>query len=86
MKNRVTTRVGSRISIRINARLADEAVKILGVKSRVEAARVALREILSLKPPKGRVKLADHSELVSQPVGAGGKRNSEAEHSCPASF
>jgi Arc/MetJ family transcription regulator len=36
-------------SIRVNARLADEAKKLLGVKSRSEAARVALREILGLR-------------------------------------
>jgi Arc/MetJ family transcription regulator len=35
-------------SIRVNTRLADEAKKILGVKSRSEAARIALREILGL--------------------------------------
>jgi Arc/MetJ family transcription regulator len=39
-------------SIRINARLADEAMAILKVKSRTEAVRVALREILSLQQPK----------------------------------
>jgi len=38
-------------SIRVATRLADEAVKVLGVKSRTEAARVALREIVSLKRP-----------------------------------
>lgn len=36
-------------SIRVNTRLADEAKKLLGVKSRSEAARVALREILGLR-------------------------------------
>jgi Arc/MetJ family transcription regulator len=40
-------------SIRLDMRLADEAVKVLGVRSRTEAARVALREIVSLKRRKG---------------------------------
>jgi len=35
--------VATTTSIRIDARLADEAVKILEVKSRTEAARVALQ-------------------------------------------
>jgi Arc/MetJ family transcription regulator len=68
--------VSSRTSIRISAPLVDEAVKILGVKSPVEAVRVALREVLSLKPPKRkeRLKLADRSELVSRRARAGNKR------------
>jgi Arc/MetJ family transcription regulator len=36
-------------SIRLDTRLADEAVKVLGVKSRTEAVHMALREILALK-------------------------------------
>jgi len=36
-------------SIRPDTRLADEAVKALGVKSRAEAVHVALREIGVLK-------------------------------------
>jgi hypothetical protein len=36
-------------SIRVNTRLADQAKKILGVKSRSEAARIALHEILALR-------------------------------------
>jgi Arc/MetJ family transcription regulator len=36
-------------SIRLNTQLADEAAKILGVKSRTEAVHVALREIVALK-------------------------------------
>ena len=35
-------------SIRLDTRLADEAAKILGVKSRTEAIHVALREIVAL--------------------------------------
>jgi Arc/MetJ family transcription regulator len=36
-------------SIRLDTDLADEAVKILGAKSRTEAVHVALREIVALK-------------------------------------
>jgi Arc/MetJ family transcription regulator len=36
-------------SIRVDTRLADEAKKLLGVRSRSEAARIALREILGLR-------------------------------------
>ena len=36
-------------SIRLDTRLADEAVKVLGVKSRTEAIRVSLREIVALQ-------------------------------------
>jgi Arc/MetJ family transcription regulator len=40
---------GTLTSIRLDTRLADEAVKVLGVKSRTEAVHVALREIVALK-------------------------------------
>jgi len=36
-------------SIRLGTQLADEAAKLLGVKSRTEAVHVALREIVALK-------------------------------------
>lgn len=36
-------------SIRLDTELADEAVKVLGVKSRTEAIHSALREIVALK-------------------------------------
>jgi len=36
-------------SIRLDTRLADEAVKVLGVKSRTEAIRVSPREIVALQ-------------------------------------
>lgn len=36
-------------SIRLDTSLADEAVKILGVKSRTEAIHIALGEIVALK-------------------------------------
>ena len=36
-------------SIRLDTHLADEAAKILGVKSRTEAVHIALKEIVALK-------------------------------------
>ena len=36
-------------SIRLDVRLADEEVKVLGVKSRTEAIHLALKEIVALK-------------------------------------
>jgi Arc/MetJ family transcription regulator len=39
----------SRISIRIDTNLADEAKKVPGAKSRSAAVQVALREIVDLK-------------------------------------
>lgn len=36
-------------SIRLDTHLADEAVKVLGVKSRTEAVHVALKEIVALQ-------------------------------------
>lgn len=36
-------------SIRLDTALADEAAKVLGVKSRTEAVHAALREIVALK-------------------------------------
>ncbi len=36
-------------SIRLDTQLADEAAKVLRVKSRTEAVHVALREIVALK-------------------------------------
>jgi len=40
---------GTLTSIRLDIHLADEAVKVLGVKSRTEAVHVALREIVALQ-------------------------------------
>jgi Arc/MetJ family transcription regulator len=40
---------GALKSIRLDMRLADEAVKVFGVKSRTEAVHVALREIVAMK-------------------------------------
>jgi Arc/MetJ family transcription regulator len=39
----------SMTSIRLDTELADEAAKVLGVKSRTEAVHVALREVVALK-------------------------------------
>lgn len=36
-------------SIRLDTRLADEAAKVLGVKSRTEAIHVSLKEVVALK-------------------------------------
>jgi Arc/MetJ family transcription regulator len=43
-------------SIRLDTDLADEAVKVLGAKSRTEAVHVALREIVALKRFQGLMK------------------------------
>jgi len=43
-------------SIRLDTHLADEAVKVLGVKSRTEAVHVALREVVALKRFKDLMK------------------------------
>lgn len=43
-------------SIRLDTGLADEAAKVLGVKSRTEAVHVALREIVALKRFKDLMK------------------------------
>lgn len=47
---------GTLTSIRLDTHLADEAVKVLGVKSRTEAVHVALREIVALKRFKDLMK------------------------------
>jgi Arc/MetJ family transcription regulator len=36
-------------SIRLDIRLADEAARVLGLKSRTEAIHVALREVVALR-------------------------------------
>jgi Arc/MetJ family transcription regulator len=43
-------------SIRLDTDLADEAVRVLGVKSRTEAVHVALREIVALRRFKDLMK------------------------------
>ena len=56
-------------SIRLDTQLADEAAKVLGVKSRTEAVHSALREIVALKRFKklmrknaGKLSFAGHGE------------------------
>jgi len=56
-------------SIRLDTALADEAAKVLGVKSRTEAVHVALREVVALKQFKnlmkkhgGKLWFASHGE------------------------
>jgi Arc/MetJ family transcription regulator len=56
-------------SIRLDTHLADEAARVLGVKSRTEAVHVALREIVALKRFKrlmrkhaGKLGFAGHRE------------------------
>jgi hypothetical protein len=49
---RCSETAATRTTSRLDTRLADEAVKVLGVKSRTEAAGVALREIVSLQRPE----------------------------------
>lgn len=43
-------------SIRLDTKLADEAVKVLGAKSRTDAVHIALREIVALKRFKNLMK------------------------------
>lgn len=40
---------GTLTSIRLDTKLADEAVRVLGAKSRTEAVHIALEEIVRLK-------------------------------------
>jgi Arc/MetJ family transcription regulator len=56
-------------SIRLDTDLADEAVRVLGAKSRTEAVHVALREIVALqrfkdlmKKNAGKLKFAGSDE------------------------
>jgi Arc/MetJ family transcription regulator len=56
-------------SIRLDTRLADEAAKVLGVRSRTEAVHAALREMVALKRFKnlmrkhaGKLSFAGHGE------------------------
>ena len=50
-------------SIRVDTHLADEAAKVLEVKSRTEAVHVALREIVALRRFKDLMK--KHTEKLS---------------------
>jgi Arc/MetJ family transcription regulator len=56
-------------SIRLDTHLADEAKKVLGVKSRTEAVHLALREVVALRRFKdlmkknaGKLSFAGHGE------------------------
>jgi Arc/MetJ family transcription regulator len=56
-------------SIRLDTHLADEAAKVLGVKSRTEAVHTALTEIVALKRFKklmskhaGKLSFSGHGE------------------------
>ena len=56
-------------SIRLDTHLADEAARVLGVKSRTEAVHVPLREIVALKRFKtlmskqaGKISFAGYGE------------------------
>jgi Arc/MetJ family transcription regulator len=56
-------------SIRLDTALADEAAKVLGVRSRTAAVHAALREIVALKRFKklmrkhaGKLRFAGHGE------------------------
>jgi Arc/MetJ family transcription regulator len=43
-------------SIRLDTKLADKAVRVLGAKSRTEAVHIALREIVGTKRFKALIK------------------------------
>ena len=47
---------GTLTSIRLDTQLADEAAKVLGVKTRTEAVHVALREVVALRRFKNLMK------------------------------
>jgi Arc/MetJ family transcription regulator len=60
---------GALTSIRLDTNLADEAARVLGVKTRTEAVHIALREIVALKRFKalmkknaGKLRFAGHGE------------------------
>jgi Arc/MetJ family transcription regulator len=56
-------------SIRLNTKLADEAMRALGVKTRTEAVHIALEEIVKLnefkkvmKKNEGKLKFANYEK------------------------
>lgn len=60
---------GTLTSIRLDTQLADEAARVLGVKTRTEAVHIALREVVALKRFKnlmkknaGKLKFAGYRE------------------------
>jgi Arc/MetJ family transcription regulator len=61
--------VATMTSIRLDTRLANEAAKVLGVKTRTEAVHAALREVVALKKFQalmtkhgGKLRLEAHGE------------------------
>jgi Arc/MetJ family transcription regulator len=61
--------MAAKTSIKINARLVDEAAKILGAKSRTQAVQIVLRKIVSLRRFKklmkkhaGKLEFARHDQ------------------------
>lgn len=53
-------------SVKLDAQLVDEAVKLLGAKSRADAVRKALLEIVALKRFKNRQRPGSNSISVHQ--------------------
>lgn len=51
-----TSEAGKATSIRLNTKLADEAVRLMGVKSRTEAIHVALEEVVAARRFKKVIK------------------------------
>ncbi len=56
-------------SIRLDTKLADEAVRVLGVKSRTEAVHLALKEIVGnrrfkelIRKNEGKLKFANYDK------------------------
>jgi Arc/MetJ family transcription regulator len=56
-------------SIRLDTKLADEAVRVLGVKSRTEAVHLALKEIVGnrrfkelIRKNEGKLKFANYEK------------------------
>jgi Arc/MetJ family transcription regulator len=45
---------GKTARVLVDRKLADETMRVLGVKSRSEAARIAVKELLDLKAEVGR--------------------------------
>jgi Arc/MetJ family transcription regulator len=52
--------------VRVDRELADEAVRVLGVKSKTEAARVAVRSLLSWDRRKGLIDRAAEESKAPQ--------------------
>ena len=75
---------GTLTSIRLDAKLADKAVRVLGAKSRTEAVHIGLEEIVALQDFKSLMKkYGGKGEFAGsdepRAVGAGGQRNQHDE-------